>query len=333
MRPNSLAGLRDYALKPDDLTNPILASRMKNLINFFFSFDKLFKEKLVVPFFWLALIVMALSYSAEILDTISLDLLADVLSFVGFWAELFLVLISIRIISEVFVAIFRINDNLSPDGGKSELADIDPVGEARKAAELAASRTREMTKTATDKAMSATSTKSAETSADVKTTAVMGKGSVPKSSDAPTPVKTLEPSAIDGPAVKRGRGRPKGSTNKAKSTVAKTPAPIDPVTGEPVKRGRGRPKGSTNKTKAAAAKPAPKLDPVTGEPVKSRRGRPKGSKNKTKAATSEVKFDVKTVKAKRGPRPGTKVKRDADGNLLKKDGTPRKKPGPKAKSD
>lgn len=331
---------------------------MKNFFNFFFSFDKLFKEKLIVPFFWLALIVMALAYSAEILDTISLDLLAAGLGFIGFWAEVLLVLISIRIVSEIFVAIFRINDNLSPDGGKGELADIDPVGEARKAAELAASRTREMTKTATDKAMSATSTKSVEASTDAKTIAVMGKGSVSKASHEPTPIKVLEPSAIDGQAVKRGRGRPKGSTNKtksaaakvaptldsvtgepvkrgrgrpkgstnkSKSTAAKTPAPIDPVTGEPVKRGRGRPKGSTNKSKAAAAKPAPKLDPVTGEPVKSRRGRPKGSKNKSKAANA----DVKAVKGKRGPKPGTKVKRDADGNLLKKDGTPRKKPGPK----
>ncbi|MGJ8560840.1 MAG: DUF4282 domain-containing protein [Litorimonas sp.] len=298
---------------------------MKNLINFFFSFDKLFKEKLVVPFFWLALIVMALAFSAEALDTISLDNLALAISFIGFWAELFLVLISIRIVSEIFVAIFRINDNLSPDGGKSELADIDPVGEARKAAELAAARTREMTKTATDKAISATSTKSIEASEPVKTTSVMGKGSVPKSTDEPTPVKVLEPSAIDGQAIKRGRGRPKGSPNKSKSTVTKAPAPIDPVTGEPVKRGRGRPKGSTNKSKSAKAKRAPKLDPVTGEPIKSRRGRPKGSKNKAKTVSA----DGNTVKSKPGPKPGTKVKRDADGNLLKKDGTPRKKPGPK----
>lgn len=372
---------------------------MKNLINFFFSFDKLFKEKLIVPFFWLALIVMALAYSEEILDTISLGLLADIIAFIGFFAELFLVLISIRIVSEIFVAIFRINDNVSPDGGKAELADIDPVAETRKAAELAAARTRSMTKTATDKAVSATSIKSIEASSDEKTLAAMGKGSVPKASDEPTPVKILAPSAIDGQAIKvRGRGRPKGSTNKTKSTAAKvaptvdpvtgepvkrgrgrpkgstnksksaaakpaatkspveldpvtgepvkrgrgrpkgstnksksatakakTPAPIDPVTGEPVKRGRGRPKGSTNKSKSAAAKPAPKLDPVTGEPIKSRRGRPKGSKNKSQAAGA----DDASKKSKPGPKSGVKVRRDAEGNLLKKDGTPRKKPGPK----
>ena len=246
---------------------------MKNLLNFFFSFDKLFKEKLIVPFFWLALIFWALYYSAEALNTIALDLLARSIEFVGFFAKVLLVLISIRIVSEIFVAIFRINDNLSPDGGKEELADIDPVAEARKAAEHATARTREMTKTATDKtkrtfddvrdqvedttdsltakARAVTHPKAASMTADQKTEAVMGKGSVPKAGDEPTPVKSLEPSAIDAPAVERGRS--------------------------------------------------------------------KGSKNKP---TSDV---------KRGPKKGVPIPRDADGNLLKKDGTPRKKPGPKAK--
>jgi len=329
---------------------------MKNLINFFFSFDKLFKEKLVAPFFGLALVVAALRFSEKALKFLSLEPLVNAAVFIGFFAQLLLVLISIRILSEVIVALFRINDNVSPDGGKSELADIDPVGEARKAAEQAASRTREMTKTATDKAMSATS--STKTADDVS------KGSATKSSPESTAVKAVEPSKttdtpkavgqavkrgrgrpkgttrkatpaaakaepkIDpktGEPVKRGRGRPKGSTNKTTSTAEKKPAPIDPVTGEPIKRGRGRPKGSTNKTKSAAAKPGPKIDPETGKPVKSRRGRPKGSKNKAKAAGD----DGDVTKTKPGPKPGTKVKRDADGNLLKKDGTPRKKPGPK----
>lgn len=372
---------------------------MKNLINFFFSFDKLFKEKLVVPFFWLALIVLGLYFFEEALELLSLAPLASFAGFIGFFVKLLLALIAIRIVSEVCVAIFRINDNLSPDGGKSELADIDPVGEARKAAELAASRTREMTKTATDKAISATSTKSVEATPVEKTMAVTAKGSDSKVSDKPTLVKASEASENDGqvtkargrgrpkgstnkakPAaakvaptldpvtgepVKRGRGRPKGSTNKSKSAAAKpaatktpvvldpvtgepvkrgrgrpkgstnksksasakakAPTPIDPVTGEPVKRGRGRPKGSTNKSKSAAAKPAPKLDPITGEPIKSRRGRPKGAKNKPKAASA----DGNKTNVKPGPKPGMKVRRDADGNLLKKDGTPRKKPGPK----
>ena len=40
------------------------------------------------------------------------------------------------------------------------------------------------------------------------------------------------------PVVKRGRGRPKGSKNKAKGASAPVPA---------LKRGRGRPKGSKNR--------------------------------------------------------------------------------------
>ena len=287
---------------------------MKNLINFFFSFDKLFKEKLVVPFFWLALIVWGLKYFAKFLDGISLDPLAKLLEVVGFFAEVLLVLILIRIVSELFVAIFRINDNLSPDGGKSELADIDPVAEARRAAEMAAARTREMTKSAGDKTKSAiddvkhqvedrtglkTEDKKAKSSAAAKV-------SEQKSVDKPATAKTSDATAADTPAVKRGRGRPKGSKNKPKAASATT-ASKD----QPVKRGRGRPKGSKNKPKTTSAAAAP---------AKRGPGRPKGSKNKTSSAT------------KPGPKKGQPVPRDADGNLLKKDGTPRKKPGPKPKA-
>ena len=38
---------------------------MKNLMNFFFSFDKLMKEKLVIAFFWLALIIAGLNYFSD----------------------------------------------------------------------------------------------------------------------------------------------------------------------------------------------------------------------------------------------------------------------------
>lgn len=327
---------------------------MKNLLNFFFSFDKLFKEKLVAPFFWLALVVAGLAFSEEIFDTISLGILADIIGIVGFFALLLLTLISIRIISEIFVAIFRINDNVSPDGGKSELADIDPVAEARKAAEMAAARTREMTKSATGKAVTATApAKSIETTDDAKTIDVMGKGSVPKATDEPTPVKVLEPSAIDGQVMKkRGRGRPKGSTNKTTTTTASaasasapakrgrgrpkgstnkpktdTPTAVAADGTAPVKKGRGRPKGSKNKTKSDA----PATTAVTADgtaPVKRGRGRPKGSTNKT---TTTKPKSANATAGKRGPKKGQPIPRDADGNLLKKDGTPRKRPGPKSK--
>lgn len=260
---------------------------MKNLLNFFFSFEKLFKEKLVVPFFWLALIVAGLSFGAEALNSISLRPLANLIEFIGFFAEILLVLISIRIIAEIFVAIFRINDNLSPDGGKSELADIDPVAEARKAAELAANRTREMTKAAPKSEAKATPT-----------------------SETPKPAETdARPTVTEGSMEKKAPGRPKGSTSK--SAAAEATVATKTAGAAPKKRGPGRPKGSKNKPKAADGSAPAKRGP----------GRPKGSKNKTS-----------TGRSKPGPKPGTKVRRDAEGNLLKKDGTPRKKPGPKPKS-
>jgi len=116
---------------------------MKNLLNFFFSFDKLFKEKLIVPFFWLAIIVWGLQFFEDFFAGISWDWLAWGIDKIGDLITILLALVSFRLVSEIAIAIFRINDNLSPDGGKSELVDIDPIEEARKAAELAAARTHE----------------------------------------------------------------------------------------------------------------------------------------------------------------------------------------------
>lgn len=294
---------------------------MKNLINFFFSFDKLFKEKLVVPFFWLALIVWGLGFFATALDSIALDPLAKFVEFVNFFASILLALVTIRIVSELMVAIFRINDNLSPDGGLSESADIDPMAEARRAAEAAAARTREMTKSASSKTRSTlddVKTSLEDTADDIGTKAKAATQSVSNAAEsAADKAKSAVSGKSDGGGeapVKRGRGRPKGSKNKPKtdaSSVAKASAPA--------KRGPGRPKGSKNKTNRNAP---------DGEAPK-KRGRPKGSKNKPKgaAATSSG-----SGRSKPGPKPGRKVPRDADGNLLKKDGTPRKKPGPKPKT-
>lgn len=279
---------------------------MKNLINFFFSFDKLFKEKLVVPFFWLALAVWGLDFFADFLAGIRLEPLAYAVNIIEKLVAILLALVTFRLLAELAIAIFRINDNLSPDGGKSELADIDPMLEARKAAELAAAKTREATHSLGERASAATKSvrgnmddmadtvqakaKSVTQSSKAKTESIMGKGSVPSPSDDPTPVKILEPSAAAAP---KKRGRPKGSTNKKPSTA----------------------KSSTS-TKSETPK---------------RRGRPPGSKNK-KTTTKKPSASKSTTPKKRGPKPGSKAPRDADGNLLKKDGTPRKKPGPKPKS-
>lgn len=282
---------------------------MKNLLNFFFSFDKLFKEKLVVPFFWLALIVIGLAFLEEAFRAIKLPPLGAVAGFINFWALLLLSILLIRILAELVVAIFRINDNLSPDGGKSELADIDPVAEARKAAELAAARTREATRTVGEKASEATKTmreKSAGMSETVQGKAKAASASVrEKAEDLKSKASKInEPKAAADP---KPAPTPKPTAKKT-STASKTAADLT--------KKRGRPKGSTNKIKTTTTAKA--------EPAK-KRGRPAGSKNKT-TSTKSVKSKTPS---KRGPKPGTKIPRDKDGNLLKKDGTPRKKPGPK----
>ena len=129
---------------------------MTKLFNFFFSFDKLMKEGLVRAVFWLGLINIGLYFFAESLDAIQLDWFAALFEFVLFFAKILLAVFSLRLAAELAIALFRINDNLSPDGGKSETADIDPVAEARHAAEFAAKRAQEATKTARDRTSAAT---------------------------------------------------------------------------------------------------------------------------------------------------------------------------------
>ncbi len=245
---------------------------MKNLINFFFSFDKLMKEKLVLPFFWLAVIALGLFFFETALDAISLGPLAAIVNFFEFFVTILLALVIVRLMCELAVAVFRINDNLSPDGGKSETANIDPMAEARKVAEAAAVRAREVTKTAGEKTQAAT--KSARESMNT-TSAKASQVTKPAANDVKVP--------------------------PSRKTAPKNPA-AKPAKSVPVKKPAPKP----------AAKSASKTASTTRAASK--------SKAKTTAATTSK---------KRGPKPGVKVKRDAQGRLLKKDGTLRSKPGPK----
>ena len=264
---------------------------MKNLLNFFFSFDKLFKEKLIVPFFWLAIIVWGLGFFESFLAGINLGPLAFIVKIVGNIITILLALVSFRLVSEVAIAIFRINDNLSPDGGKSELVDIDPIEEARKAAELAATRTREATRTVSEKAGEAT--KSLRENVGEMSETVSGKA---KAASASVREKAGD---LKSKASKAAAPDPKP---EPKPTATK-PAATKTTSAEPAKK-RGRPKGSTNKPKSTTAK-------------------------KTTAKKAPAKKTTTKSTGKRGSKPGSKIPRDKDGNLLKKDGTPRKKPGPK----
>ena len=128
---------------------------MSNILNFFLSFDKLMKEKLVRAFYWLALASIALTFGATMFENIWLGSLAGILRFVGFFVMLLLSVVSLRLLCETLIALFRINDNLSPDGGKGETADVDLVEEARKAAEVATAKARDAAKAASEKTRSA----------------------------------------------------------------------------------------------------------------------------------------------------------------------------------
>jgi len=218
---------------------------MTNLFNFFLSFDKLMKEKLVKAFYWLALIAIFLTFGATIFDTIWLGPLAGVLRFIGFFVFLLLSIISLRLICEAAIALFRINDNLSPDGGKGETADVDLIEEARRAAEVAAAKAREAAKSATEKTKSALDkTKDAAEDLGDKTSNAMNKTS--------ETVKAKTKTAAS--SVKR-------SFSGEDVTIApdnKTPTPVAPAKKTPAKK-------STAK-KASAARP--KSTPTKTSPVK-----------------------------------------------------------------
>ncbi len=230
------------------------------------------KEKLVLPFFWLAVISIGLFFFETALDAISLGPLAAIVNFFEFFVAILLTLVFLRLVCEVVVAIFRINDNLSPDGGKSETANIDPMAEARKVAEAAAERAREVTKTAGEKTQAAT--RSARESMNS--------------------VRTQSPDVVK-PAANDAR------TKTVKTAPSRQTAPKNPVS-------------KPSKPKTSVAKRA--------------KSKPAASRTKTAKSQSATVSGQK----KRGPKPGVKVRRDAQGRLLKKDGTLRAKPGPKKNS-
>ncbi len=249
---------------------------MSNLLNFFFSFDKLMKEKLVIAFYWLAIIVAGMNYFSEALSAIKLGPLAKIVGFFNWFLLIVLTLVTLRLLCEIAVAVFRINNNLSPDGGRSETADIDPMAEARKAAEAAAARAREVTKTAGEKASAATKTavektRHATDGAKDSVDNVVRKADITKS-----PNK---------------RGRPAGSKNKK----AVTKATKTQIKSETAPKRRGRPTGSKNKTVKK------KTPPATTSTAPKKRGPKPGTKRSVNKDGIRLKKDGTPAK-KPGPR-------------------------------
>lgn len=107
------------------------------------------KEKLVIAFFWLAIANFALVFAGQAMDAVGLTPLEWVLDFLQFFIAFLMAIVAIRVLCEIAIAIFRINDNVSPDGGKSETADIDVIKEALKAADDARKAAEDAAKKAT----------------------------------------------------------------------------------------------------------------------------------------------------------------------------------------
>ncbi len=207
---------------------------MKDLINFFFSFDKLMKEKLVPAFYWAALIYLAIFFVRKFLKGISLDPLAWIITPLEGLLLIVMAFVGVRVLCELAIAVFRINDNLSPDGGKSELADIDPLAEARKAAEEAAKMAREVTGKAVDKTKSAASNLKENSSKTAEKVADKVDDIADSAEDAvEDAVESVKESASKIASKKKPSSRKSTTTKKSTST-----------------------KSTTTKKKTAAKKPA-----------------------------------------------------------------------------
>ena len=232
---------------------------MSKLINFFFSFDKLLKEGLVRAAFWLGLLNIALLFMAEMLGAIRLDWFAAVFEFIFFFARFLFYIVALRIIAELAIAIFRMNDNISPDGGKSETADIDPVAEARKAAELAARRAQEATKSAVDKTSAATKSaaeRGKSTGTKLSSSAQSGKPQVKPVSKNVPPAKAQSKAAASRPSTAKKSTAKKSTAAKPSKKPAPKAATAKTKTAKPRTKATAKPKSKT----ALKRKPGYKLD-------------------------------------------------------------------------
>ena len=213
---------------------------MLDLFKQFFSFKKLMKDRLVASFFYLGLVVIAFKFLGTLWIAFS-NLFNGaagsglVLFFAAFFQILFMFVL-LRLVSELMVAVFHINDNLSPDGGKSETAEIDVFETTREAATKAAKSASVATKSALEK----TKTKIAERGKDHDDDYPDYEGDA-----------TPEPKPVKKPAAKK--------TAPKKSQVKKSPAK-KPATKKPATK-KAAPKKAPVK-KAAPKKPAAKKKPA-----------------------------------------------------------------------
>lgn len=208
---------------------------MMDLFRQFFSFDKMMKDRLVAAFFFLGLVVIALSFFSTIAAGFNImghSFLKGFGLLLFAFFQILLLFVGLRLACELMIAVFHINDNLSPDGGKSERAELDPVEAARLAATKAEKWASSATKTVVSKTKSRFADNDDSDSDDI----------YPDYED-PTPPKRVRKKAAS------------KTTSTAKKTTAKKPV----AKKAPAKKATTR--KSTTAKKPAAKKPARKVTP------------------------------------------------------------------------
>ncbi len=231
---------------------------MTKLLQSFFTFEKLMKEKLVVALFWLAIINVSLVFVGLILDHIHLGPLAFLFFMAAFVLGFITFIVAARLVSELAIAIFRINDNVSPDGGRSETSDIDLLKETLKATEEA----RKAAEAAAKKASAATlSVVGRGRSSDKDDDYIMSEGDIDPDKDVIIDAKPSAKQDIKPDAPKK----PQAETPPAEKPAAKKPA----TTKKPASK-----KTTAAKAKTSETDPKPKLN-KDGTPRKKTGPKPK----------------------------------------------------------
>lgn len=130
---------------------------MVELFKQFFSFKKLMKDRLVASFFYLGLLVIIVSFFSGIITAFKLmpdSFMAGFMMLIAACFSILFLFIGLRLACEMMVTLFRINDNLSPDGGKSDTADIDVFESAKGATSKVAKSASSATKSVVEKTKS-----------------------------------------------------------------------------------------------------------------------------------------------------------------------------------
>ncbi len=195
---------------------------MLDLFKQFFSFKKLMKDRLVAAFFFLGLVVVVVSFLSTLGSAFAAFgkgyFLGGLGLFLAAFFKILFLFVTLRLISELMIAIFHINNNLSPDGGKSDTADIDVFETTREAATKAAKSASSATKSAYEK----TKTKLAERGKDDDEDYPDYEDTAPPKPKRPAVKKPVARKTTRKPAAKKTTAR---KTATRKKPAAKKPAP------------------------------------------------------------------------------------------------------------